>query len=220
MIHEEKVALRRRVRALLANVGPAEAESWSMAAAEAFRRLPGYAEASLILAFLSLPGEIDTLSLVDEALGSGKSVGVPRIEAGEIGFVRLDPAWRNWPRDRFGIPEPPVDLPYLELWAPASRGGGQSSVLVATPGLAFSPAGARLGRGKGYYDRFLRRARAEAAARGIRFECAGFSYALQVFPELPMGSEDEGVEWLVNEGGYFRAGPGADALMAAEARLQ
>lgn len=55
---------------------------------------------------------------------------------------------KHWPRNKWNIPEPPEDMPYV----PAKP--GDIDVLIV-PGLAFDRNGDRLGQGKGYYDRFI-----------------------------------------------------------------
>jgi 5-formyltetrahydrofolate cyclo-ligase len=62
--------------------------------------------------------------------------------------------------------------------------------LVVTPGLAFDGAGGRLGRGGGFYDRFLIRARPAAFA-------AGFALREQVVGEVPAEATDARVDAVV-----------------------
>ncbi|CAB9499952.1 Probable 5-formyltetrahydrofolate cyclo-ligase [Seminavis robusta] len=57
---------------------------------------------------------------------------------------------KNWPRNKWGIPEPPADMPIV------TAKPGDIDLLVV-PGLAFDRNGDRLGQGKGYYDRFIER---------------------------------------------------------------
>ena len=67
--------------------------------------------------------------------------------------------------------------------------------LVLVPGLAFDEAGRRLGRGAGYYDRFL--APLSVATVGVAFE-------LQLVPEVPAGSGDVPVGAIVTERRFIR----------------
>ena len=68
--------------------------------------------------------------------------------------------------------------------------------IVLLPGLAFSIRdGARLGRGKGYYDRVLARLRPGARAIGV-----GFS--VQMMESVPREPHDVCVHALVSEEGW------------------
>jgi 5-formyltetrahydrofolate cyclo-ligase len=65
------------------------------------------------------------------------------------------------------------------------------------PGLAFDSQGNRLGRGKGYYDRFLCR-------RGIRTVKVGLALSQQVFPRVPAGRKDVRMDYLATPQGIKR----------------
>jgi 5-formyltetrahydrofolate cyclo-ligase len=201
MDSDPKKTLRKRMKALLADMDAAEAARRSTLAGRHFRALSDYATADIVLAFLSMPGEICTETLVEAAMSDGKIVAVPRMETSPadgdyIVFIPLPRDYRSWPLDRYGIPEPPADAPVLE-----PRELGAARVIVATPGLAFDRRGGRLGRGKGYYDRFLARARVDAARYGGSLVACGICYAAQVLDEAPMGEGDQRVDLVVTEEG-------------------
>jgi len=67
---------------------------------------------------------------------------------------------------------------------------------VVVPGLAFDLKGNRLGRGKGYYDRFLKRLRNDASTCGVAFDC-------QLLDEVPHGPSDFRLDALVTESKAF-----------------
>jgi 5-formyltetrahydrofolate cyclo-ligase len=200
-VAEDKMEARKRAKALLNAMEPGESEERSLRATDNFRTLREYAEADIVLAFLSMGGEIRTERLIDLAQAEGKVVAVPRMEySPEAGnflvFIPLPRDYRSWPRDRYGIPEPPANLkalPEEELYS--------AKMIVATPGLAFDRKGGRLGRGKGYYDRFLSGARIGAARFGGSVFACGFCYAAQVFDDVPRGEGDMAVDLVVTEGG-------------------
>ncbi len=68
----------------------------------------------------------------------------------------------------------------------------QNIELVLVPGLAFDASGNRLGRGAGYYDRFLARLRPSTVLIGLAFEC-------QVFESVPVEPHDRPVDFVVTE---------------------
>jgi 5-formyltetrahydrofolate cyclo-ligase len=200
---DDKNEARRRMKALLKAISPEDAEDRSLRATEHFKALPEYARADIVLAFLSKKGEIRTESLIDAAQAEGKIVAVPRMEYSpeeghSIVFVPLPDDYHIWPRDRLDIPAPPADeaaLPDGELFS--------ASVLVATPGLAFDRRGHRLGRGRGYYDRFLARARANAGRLGGSVIACGLCYVSQLVDEGSCDENDSAVDLVVTEGGIL-----------------
>ena len=72
--------------------------------------------------------------------------------------------------------------------------------VVIVPGLAFDPQGRRLGRGGGFYDRFLPSVPRKAATVGVCF-------GLQRVEAVPAGPSDARVEWLAGSTGVAAAQP-------------
>lgn len=161
-----------------------EAESASLAGAIA--QTEPYARATAILGFVALPGEPDLQLLYDRALQSGKRVGLPRcMPDGSLRFHSVANGWRNrLVKNRWNIAEPD----------PSSCGeirfGETDHVLILVPGLAFTPHRTRLGRGKGFYDRFL-------AAKGPNMVSIGVCFTFQLVAELPTGPADRSVDMVV-----------------------
>ena len=205
---EFRVAMTARLKA----VTPAERIRRSQAAAAIAASFPAWTGVGLVLAFLSMPAEIDTLPVIGLALEAGKRVAVPRIDDGDLAFIELTGDWRSWPLDRWSIPTPPANAPILPAIYLASL-----PCLALVPGLAFDRKGGRLGRGKGYYDRFLAavlKAAAEAApVPGASVQAAeddkpmnagpkpsfttvAYGYDFQAIPRVPMGKHDIRLQYL------------------------
>ena len=140
--------MRAVMKRRLAGIDPADLAERSGAIARRLALTKAWAGADAVLCFLSMPHELDTAGVILAARARGKTVAVPRIQENDIRFVVMPMDAGKLSRDAWGIPEPdPAWLP-LDI----ARAG---HLLVAAPGLAFDRLGNRLGRGKGYYDRFL-----------------------------------------------------------------
>ena len=188
----EKSVMRKRAKALLSAIGPQERARSSARAATLFHEAPGYADAALVLAFLSMPSEIDTEPTITAAFNDGKRVAVPRIEADAIAFIALPENWKEWPLDRWHIPEPPAQLQSLLFDDIAA-----TATIALIPGLAFDTTGGRLGRGKAYYDRFLSRLEAARQALGEKagpFAAIAFGYESQLVESVPRDAHDRLVD--------------------------
>ncbi len=103
-----------------------------------------FRRASSILLFAPLPGEPDTLPLM-EAL-PGRNFLFPKVEAEGLG-VYLQTPDSSWMTGPYGLWEPDP-----RTW---ERTNPDTIEIALIPGLAFDASGGRLGRGKGYYDRLL-----------------------------------------------------------------
>lgn len=62
--------------------------------------------------------------------------------------------------------------------------------LIVMPGVAFSPKGARLGFGKGYYDRVL---------EGLKCPLAALAYEFQILDSIPTESFDVSMDYIITE---------------------
>ena len=143
-VAERKAKLRSVVRAQGAGhtAGP-DAEKGMLATlwrSELWRR------STMILCYFPLPDEVDTRPVLRAALNEGKQVALPRIVGNQLDF-RLLMDYSYMPTRRGGLFQPPPEWPPAE---PMLR-----TPLLIVPGLAFDRLGNRLGRGGGYYDRFL-----------------------------------------------------------------
>ncbi|MDX9828438.1 MAG: 5-formyltetrahydrofolate cyclo-ligase [Spirochaetia bacterium] len=194
-----KMELRKIVKAMLRSVDGDLRDRLSIKAASNFMALAEYKTADIVLAFLSMREELQTRTLIERGLAEEKLVAVPRMgfsqEHGDfLEFIPLPHDYATWPLDRFGIPEPPKDARVLSL-----EELGRSRVAVAVPGLAFDLRGGRMGRGKGYYDRFLASARAAATQYGGSFTACGICFESQIVEAVPMDPWDQWVDYLATE---------------------
>lgn len=116
--------------------------------ARALFALPCWAAAYTVLAFAAMPDEPDTAAILRRALADGKRLLLPRVRSrAEMDWVEI-PSLSLLQPGAYGIPEPSADRP-------AADPGGYAATLALIPCLAVGTDGVRLGRGGGYYDRFL-----------------------------------------------------------------
>lgn len=139
---------------------------------------PTWKNARQIYAFFPLANEPD-LTRWD---WSDKSLALPRITALGLDFHEVS-GFSALPIHPLGMAEPPADSP------PAPPPD-----LVLVPGLGFDRAGNRLGRGAGYYDRFLATLPPTTWRIGTGFEC-------QVRESIPTELHDIRLHGLVTERG-------------------
>lgn len=139
-----------------------------------------------VVSYLAMPTEIDLRGIEDL---DRVRMAVPRIdEANELVPHLLDRA--SLVRHPFGFDEPSPTAPLVPL---------DEVDVVLVPGRAFDARGRRLGRGAGYYDRFLTRLPRGVVRIGVATDDA-------VVDEVPTDDRDRPVDWLVTESGVRRVG--------------
>jgi len=184
-----KQTIRREMAEVLAAMPPAEAQAGSVRACAAAGALEEFLAAGSVLFYHPIPGELDCLPLVREAWRLGKAVLLPKVSRAERRMAAF--RWRS-PEDEmtagsYGIREPargePWPLGELDL--------------VIVPVLACDRRGLRLGRGGGYYDRFL-------AQDSLRATTCGLAFARQVVDVLPAEAHDVPVEIVVTDRDVLR----------------
>lgn len=145
---------------------------------------PVWKGASAVMAYLAMPSEVCLDGLW--RLGCRPEIAAPRVEwdSGTMQPVILDDPGRGIEIRSHRVKEPNAILPAFE---PGSLD------LVLVPGLAFDMSGGRLGRGGGYYDRFLPLA--------SRATLIGVCWSEQIIGRVPVGPRDARVHMLLTEHG-------------------
>jgi 5-formyltetrahydrofolate cyclo-ligase len=154
-----------------------------------FTALPAYAAARTVMWYVDAGSEVRTRHTLPAALGHGKRVVVPWcvVETNELELFLLEDM-SELVEGAYKILEPKPDLRAL----PAKRLRPDELDLVMVPGTAFDLRGARMGQGKGYYDRLLAGARADAPLVALAFEC-------QIFDEIPVAAHDVFMDAVLTE---------------------
>ena len=141
-----------------------------------------YRRAGSLAIYVSVRNEVDTHTLIEFSLKSGKRVAVPVAEPNHMlvhreirSLVELKPSGFGLlePSDEAGAVVPPDTFD-----------------IVLVPGLAFDRAGNRIGFGAGYYDRFLSMTTASKV---------GLAYDFQLFDRLPTGPRDISMDLVITE---------------------
>lgn len=168
-------------------------------------------EASLVLAYMPLPDEVDVLPLIKAAMAGGKKVALPRVEVPRDGLQLTGlPLAEVQNQMHFYYLDDEVELDdqvesgYCGINEPKTNGKPFSSsdvfdnLLVLVPGRAFTKKGARLGRGKGFYDIFLKQLLEECKAAGKKVNTIGVCFSCQLVDSLPTEPNDIFVDMIVS----------------------
>jgi 5-formyltetrahydrofolate cyclo-ligase len=174
----EKKLLREKVRRKVAVLTVEEKAEASKKVFLSVTALPAYQQAKSCMFYASTSNEVDTFSLMEDALGKDKQVWVPWCEVKTVTIipVRIRNVKRELSVGAYGIysPDEPTHKEVPADFRPE---------IVFVPGAVFDTRGNRLGRGLGYYDKFLSRLPKETLKIGLAFEC-------QMSDEVPIENFD------------------------------
>jgi len=180
----EKPELRQNMRWLLARFGDNEQAAASEAIVRHIHSSPIWQQSSFILLYAPLPEEPDISPLFQMALAAGKRVFYPKISGSDIHVHEVtEPG--QFKTGAFGVNEPDETK--------CRRAALSEPDLAIVPGLAFDLRGGRLGRGRGYYDRFL---------MGFSGRAAGCFFNIQKVDAVPLEAQDQLLRLLVTEDGW------------------
>ena len=180
-LKEEKRQVRRELKETAARFSENYVDEASRAVCEKVLQSSEFRKAVVIFGYLSFRNEISVDLILQEALRLGKTVAVPWIVSqNEMKAARLV-RMQDLPLDRYGIRTVPE---------PVSIVSTDSIDLVLVPGAGFSKKGYRMGRGAGYYDRFL------TQSGGFRL---GITCDKLLMKDIPVDEYDQRVEALVTE---------------------
>jgi len=179
-----KTELRQKLRSTLAALTPDEIATGSLRACHRLFAEPDYIRAEVIMVYLSLPNEADTTPIVLRAWQDRKRVLAPKVSWNQRRMLPLE--IRSLTDDlvvsHLGIREPVSGIPFPI----------RHIDLVIVPGLGFDEYGNRLGRGRGFYDRFL-------AHPEFTGTSCGLALNQQLVSTVPVGPLDQSIDMLVTD---------------------
>jgi 5-formyltetrahydrofolate cyclo-ligase len=179
-----KHRLRGEMKAALAAMAPEAAAELSLAACRSLLTLPEYARARSVMLYAPIAGEVDCRPVAVAGWKDGKTVLLPRVTCWSVRkMVAVPVDSLNHPvvTTRNGLREPDG-----EPW-PVEK-----IDMIVVPGLAYDRHGNRLGRGGGFYDRFL-------ARPGLAAHTCGLAFSIQVVGNIPVHPNDYPVKVLVTD---------------------
>lgn len=139
-----------------------------------------FRKAKTVMFYISFDGEVKTEDMIREAKILGKKVVAPVCKRNKTMKACLVDGESGLRKGPYGILEP----------ASNKRVNLKNLDLVVVPGLAFDHKGARLGRGEGYYDRFLKKLHPKTASCGLAFD-------FQILPSIPTTKMDVGLNRVI-----------------------
>lgn len=185
---EEKRALRATLRRIAEGLPESYRKKADSAIAAHLLAMPAYQEAETVFCFVGTGWEIDTRPILSAALTDGKRLCMPLCTGPGLMELRQIMALDQLAPGAYGLPEPPSDAPAVAV---------DAVDLAVLPCMGCNHLGHRLGRGGGYYDRFLSAYRSAAVLlcreRLIR-------------EEIPLEPHDMPIPWVLTERGLYEDG--------------
>jgi 5-formyltetrahydrofolate cyclo-ligase len=187
----EKEHLRRYILKLRDRQSSAEIEQKSQEITDQVFHLHEYTRARGIACYVNKDSEVNTRTLIRDALDRDKRVLVPVVKKGEIElfFSEIHDLGADLAPGSFGIPEPkpelvhPVDLDAVDI--------------IFVPGIVWDRDGYRLGWGRGYFDRAIKKLPAHVRSAGLAFN-------MQFISKIPRDQFDVPVDLVVTESRVIR----------------
>lgn len=143
---------------------------------------------AVVAAYWPLPGEADPRPLARALAARGATLALPVVDGDDMHFRRWSGDEHDLADAGFGTKGPGPDVPEV------------APTVVLAPLVAFDASGARLGQGRGYYDRWL-------AARAAPPRFVGVAFACQQLPAVPTEAHDLRLDAIVTEQGWLSPAP-------------
>jgi len=144
LIREQKREIRKQIAEAKKGYNTSVAIESSRSIFEAVERLPEFQASRAILAYWSLPDEVNTHTFIQKWYKT-KTILLPLVVGNDLELRLFTGMDCLEPQPPFGILEPVNSVPFSI----------ETVDLIVVPGVAFDANMNRMGRGKGYYDKLL-----------------------------------------------------------------
>jgi len=170
----EKKQLRNKIRNIKRQYSSSQLEELSLNVLDHLDTNEHLCQAKIILAYYSLSDEVYTHQYIDHLVEIGKQVLLPVVVDAENMILREYTGKQDLKEGAYHIQEPTGKLFPQKKYSKIELG--------IIPGMGFDKQGNRLGRGKGYYDRFL--------AQVPQMYKIGICFPFQLVEQVPTNKND------------------------------
>jgi 5-formyltetrahydrofolate cyclo-ligase len=185
---EKKKHLRKKIKEVLSEPSFSVLMEKSELIQSYLLSLPEYQKSSLPMFYVSMDREVYTRNMLKKAIADKGGIAVPFIIGGKDrikpckirNFEDLEPGTFDILQPKPGIEEVPTS----------------SLDIIIVPGLAFDRQGNRLGRGKGFYDNFLKSINPKTPKIALAF-------SFQIVEQVPITAGDIPVDKIITEDGII-----------------
>ncbi len=168
---EDKKSIRGEVRRRIKLMSEEEKQSSAAVIFAKVEATATFANANCIALFVAMWDEVPTTEALERWRNMGKRIVVPRVEGDIMRYYDYHPD--KMAVGAFGIVEPTGN----------DEVGADAIDLMIVPARAFTLGGDRLGRGGGFYDKYM-------SLEGFRAVKYGVAFGCQIFDSLPTDPHD------------------------------
>lgn len=177
-IYQEKEQLRKEISSRKKSYTSEDLYNRSVEVLSVLEITGAFQDADTIFIYNSMEDEVQTYDFIQK-WSKEKNFYLPVVIGNDIAFRACDPT-TGFKQSSFGIMEP-VGKNFTQY---------NKIDLIIVPGVAFDRKMNRMGRGKGFYDRFL--PKISAPKMGICFD-------FQLFDIIPAQAEDIKMDFVISE---------------------
>jgi len=175
----KKTVIRRKALSLRASITKSDRERWNKEISERFLSLDSVAKHSSFSCYVSIGAEVTTEAIIDALMTLGKWVSVPIVLSdNEMGFAPLN-------KDTLELSKT-----FKPTFASSKNTNCLPEVSII-PTVAASRSGARIGYGRGYYDRWL--------SKNKYTEKIGLAFSCQLFNDIVPEDHDQKLDKIITE---------------------
>ncbi len=142
------------------------------------KQIDSFRTAKKIACYYPIGSEVKTLDIMQELLGDGKEVFLPKVEGENLSFRKIT-GLEDLEKGSFEIMEPKENCL-----------AAKDVQVVLVPTVGITKDGIRLGYGHGFYDRYLSTSKAKTIS---------LTYSKQIVKSIPFTEKDIRINWIVTE---------------------
>ena len=182
----QKERLRKEILGKRILLSPEEINEYSSVIFKKLKKTEYYLQSKNIMFYVATKSEVQTKNMIEKSINIGKNISIPVMDckSGNLHPSLLIDFNNELEKNNQGIFEPKGEF---KRFFPEAK-----LDLIIVPGVAFDIMGNRLGRGKGYYDHFLK-----AIASSILK--IALAYEIQIVEKIPTDTNDVPVDMIITE---------------------